>query len=96
MNDKTRFADEMLRTLRPGGYLALADWNSRDLNAYPPSFIERLVLKQLLEQWVHLIKIVQEELFLKIGILIQTLHGTTPLLKAFAGLSQFCLLDLQD
>ena len=46
MNDKTRFADEMLRTLRPGGYLALADWNSRDLNAYPPSFIERLVLKQ--------------------------------------------------
>ncbi len=53
MNDKTRFADEMLRTLRPGGYLALADWNSRDLNAYPPSFIERLVLKQLLEQWVH-------------------------------------------
>jgi len=53
MNDKTRFADEMLRTLRPGGYLALADWNSRDLIAYPPSFIERLVLKQLLEQWVH-------------------------------------------
>ena len=53
MNDKNRFADEMLRTLRPGGYLALADWNSRDLKAYPPSFIERLVLKQLLEQWVH-------------------------------------------
>ena len=25
MNDKTRFADEMLRTLRPDGYLALAD-----------------------------------------------------------------------
>ncbi len=53
MNDKTKFADEMLRTLRPGGYLALADWNSRDLRAYPPSFFERLVLKQLLEQWVH-------------------------------------------
>jgi len=53
MNDKTRFADEMLRTLRPGGYLALADWNSRDLGAYPPSFFEKLVLKQLLEQWVH-------------------------------------------
>ena len=53
MNDKTKFADEMLRTLRPGGYLALADWNSRDLKTYPPSFIERLVLKQLLEQWVH-------------------------------------------
>jgi len=53
MNDKTRFADEMLRTLRPGGYLALADWNSRDLEACPPSFFEKLVLKQLLEQWVH-------------------------------------------
>ena len=53
MNDKIKFADEMLRTLRPGGYLALADWNSRDLMAYPPSFFEKLVLKQLLEQWVH-------------------------------------------
>jgi len=53
MNDKNRFADEMLRTLRPGGYLALADWNSRDLESYPPSFFEKLVLKQLLEQWVH-------------------------------------------
>jgi len=53
MNDKTRFADEMLRTLRPGGYLAIADWNSRDLNTKPPKFLEKIVLKQLLEQWVH-------------------------------------------
>jgi len=53
MNDKNKFADEMLRTLRPGGYLALADWNSRDLRECPPSFVERLVIKQLLEQWVH-------------------------------------------
>ena len=53
MNDKTKFADEMLRTLRPGGYLALADWNSRDLGELPPSFLEKIVLKQLLEQWVH-------------------------------------------
>jgi len=53
MNDKKKFADEMLRTLRPGGYLALADWNSRDLKEYPPSFFEKLVLKELLEQWVH-------------------------------------------
>jgi hypothetical protein len=30
-------------------------------------------------------KIVQEELFLKIGIPIQILHGTNPLLKAFEG-----------
>ena len=53
MNDKTKFADEMLRVLRPAGYLAIADWNSRDLRAYPPTFFEKLVLKQLLEQWVH-------------------------------------------
>ena len=53
MNDKIKFADEMLRTLRPGGYLALADWNSRDLIAKPPNLLEKLVLKQLLEQWVH-------------------------------------------
>ncbi len=53
MIDKTKFADEMLRKLRPGGYLALADWNSRDLRKFPPSFLEKLVLKQLLEQWVH-------------------------------------------
>ena len=53
MTDKIKFADEMLRTLRPGGYLALADWNSRDLNADPPSIFENLVLKQLLEQWVN-------------------------------------------
>ena len=31
----------------------MADWNSRDLGAYPPSFFEKIVLKQLLEQWVH-------------------------------------------
>ncbi len=53
MIDKNKFAAEMLRTLRPGGYLAMADWNSRDLRTYPPSFVENLVLKQLLEQWVH-------------------------------------------
>jgi len=53
MNDKVKFADEMLRTLRPGGYLALADWNSRDLKNKPLLFIEKIVMKQLLEQWVH-------------------------------------------
>ena len=53
MNNKTKFADQMLRTLRPGGYLALADWNSRDLKNQPPSMLEKIILKQLLEQWVH-------------------------------------------
>ncbi len=53
MNNKTKFADQMLRTLRPGGYLALADWNSRDLITKPPTLFEKIILKQLLEQWVH-------------------------------------------
>ena len=53
IRDKSRFVDEILRTLRPGGYLAIADWNSRDFIAKPPSVFENIVLKQLLEQWVH-------------------------------------------
>ena len=53
ITNKQKFADEMLRILRPGGYFAMADWNSRDLISQPPSFIERIVVKQLLEQWVH-------------------------------------------
>ena len=53
MNNKTKFADQMLKTLRPGGYLAIADWNSRDLQTQPPSMLEKIILKQLLEQWVH-------------------------------------------
>ena len=53
MNNKIKFADQMLKTLRPGGYLALADWNSRDFKRYPPSLLEKIILKQLLEQWVH-------------------------------------------
>ena len=87
MSDKAKFADEMLRTLRPGGYFALADWNSRDFQNYPPSFLEKIVLKQLLEQWVHpnfisiksftQIRIALAELVLKIGIPIQTPPGGT-------------------
>ena len=33
--------------------MALADWNSRDLKTNPPSFFEKIILNQLLEQWVH-------------------------------------------
>jgi len=53
MPDKQKYADEMLRVLRPGGYLGVADWNSRDLTRKAPNFIEKMVLKQLLEQWAH-------------------------------------------
>ena len=53
MDNKIKFADQMLRSIRPGGYLALADWNSRDLKNQPPSMLEKIILKQLLEQCVH-------------------------------------------
>ena len=33
--------------------MALADWNSRDFETKPPSFLEKIILNQLLEQWVH-------------------------------------------
>ncbi len=53
MPDKQRFADEMLRVLRPGGILALADWNKRDQIELPMNNLEKLVMRQLLHQWAH-------------------------------------------
>ena len=53
MFDKQTFADEMLRVLRPGGILAVADWNQRDLSKHPLKFIEKFIMNQLLTQWTH-------------------------------------------
>ena len=53
MPDKQRYADELLRVLRPGGLLAVADWNQRDATVAPPTPLERWVLDQLLNQWAH-------------------------------------------
>ena len=36
MPDKQRYADELLRVLKPGGLLAVADWNRRDPEVKPP------------------------------------------------------------
>ncbi len=53
MPDKAQFAGELLRILKPGGILVVADWNQRDTRHKPLNFWERPVMRQLLEQWSH-------------------------------------------
>jgi MPBQ/MSBQ methyltransferase len=53
MPDKSVFAKELLRVLKPGGILVVADWNQRDDRQVPLNGWERPVMKQLLEQWAH-------------------------------------------
>ncbi len=53
MPDKQKYADELLRVLRPGGFLAVADWNSRDTLEGSMNSLEKLIVRQLLNQWAH-------------------------------------------
>ena len=53
MPDKAKFAKELLRVLKPGGILVVADWNQRDDRAVPLNFWEKPVMRQLLDQWSH-------------------------------------------
>lgn len=53
MPDKAVFAKELLRVLKPGGILVVADWNQRDESQKPLNFWERPVMRQLLDQWSH-------------------------------------------
>jgi MPBQ/MSBQ methyltransferase len=51
--DKKAFANELLRVLKPGGILVVADWNQRDDREKPLNFWEKPVMRQLLDQWSH-------------------------------------------
>ncbi|MBC7881670.1 MAG: methyltransferase domain-containing protein [Anaerolineae bacterium] len=53
MPDKAIFARELMRVLKPGGVLVLADWNQRDDRQIPLNFWEKPVMRQLLDQWSH-------------------------------------------
>lgn len=53
MPDKAVFAKELLRVLKPGGVLVVADWNQRDDRQKPLNVWEKPVMRQLLDQWAH-------------------------------------------
>jgi MPBQ/MSBQ methyltransferase len=53
MPDKAIFAKELMRVLKPGGILLVADWNQRDDRQKPLNFWEKPVMRQLLDQWSH-------------------------------------------
>ncbi len=53
MPDKAVFARELLRVLKPGGVLVVADWNQRDDRQVPLNAWEQPVMRQLLDQWSH-------------------------------------------
>ncbi len=53
MPDKAKYASEMMRVLKPGGILVVADWNQRDDRQKPLNFWEKPVMRQLLDQWSH-------------------------------------------
>jgi MPBQ/MSBQ methyltransferase len=53
MPDKAIFARELMRVLKPGGVLVVADWNQRDDRQVPLNVWEKPVMRQLLDQWSH-------------------------------------------
>jgi MPBQ/MSBQ methyltransferase len=53
MPDKAVFAKELMRVLKPGGMLVVADWNQRDDRQIPLNLWEKPVMQQLLDQWSH-------------------------------------------
>lgn len=53
MPDKAVFAKELMRVVKPGGIMVMADWNQRDDRLVPLNLWEKPVMQQLLDQWSH-------------------------------------------
>lgn len=53
MPDKERFLDEIVRLLKPGGWLVMATWNVRDTRSAPLTVAEKEHVQYLLDEWCH-------------------------------------------
>lgn len=53
MPDKERFLGEMVRVLKPGGWLVMATWNVRDSRSVPLRAAEKEHVQYLLDEWRH-------------------------------------------
>jgi len=53
MPDKKRFLEEILKLLKPGGWLLMATWNVRDTKLAPLTANESEHVQYLLDEWCH-------------------------------------------
>lgn len=53
MPDKERFLGEIVKLLKPGGWLLMATWNVRDTRSLPLSAAEIEHVQYLLDEWCH-------------------------------------------
>jgi len=53
MPDKERFFYEIVRLLKPGGWLVMATWNVRDTRSTPLTSGEKEHVQYLLDEWCH-------------------------------------------
>ena len=53
MPDKERFLCEIVRLLKPGGWLLMATWNVRDTHSTPLTSREKEHVQYLLDEWCH-------------------------------------------
>ena len=53
MPNKERFLHEIVRMLKPGGWLVMATWNVRDTRSVPLTASEKEHVQYLLDEWCH-------------------------------------------